>query len=118
MKDKSLHDFYQHTVLPQFSIKSVSIVWTGCQQTGPDEFAHYFKLNTVDYALIFEDYDGLGRNDDYIREHVLEHHASYAFVNPTSDTSKFPTYDGFRLPAPSQYCENVTGNFTLLKLLP
>ena len=116
MHDKSLYDFYECTVLPQFGLKNVAITWSGSQQTGPDEFAHYFKLNKIDYALIFEDYDGSGRDDDYIRENVLERHTDYEFVEPTSDTGSSPTYDGFHLPAPSMYCENVTGSFTLIKM--
>ena len=118
MRNESLYDFYRHAVLPQFGLKDVNAAWSGSQQTGPDEFAHYFKLDGTEYALIFEDYDGCGRSDEYIREQVLEHHANYEFVQPTSQTDRAPTYDGFRLPAPCMYCVNITGSFTLIKLLP
>lgn len=116
MTDKTLCEFYANAVLPQFGMKDFYVTWTGSQQAGPDEFIHYFKINNIDYALIFEDYDGIGRNDDFIRENVLERHTKYEYVEPISATSQSPTYSGFRLPPPSQYCENVTGSFTLLKL--
>jgi hypothetical protein len=117
MQGKSLYDFYEHAVLPQFGVAAVGISWSGSQNTGPDESVHYFSVGGSDFALIFEDYDGLGRNDAYIRENVLEHHVDYEFVNPASNSGCLPSYDGFRLPAPSKYCKNVTGNFTLIKLL-
>jgi hypothetical protein len=116
MNGKSLYNFYEYAVLPQFGVKNTIITWNGSQQTGPDESVHYFSVNNTSYALIFEDAGGLGQNDDYIHENVLEQHSSYSFVQPIAATSSAPSYDGFHLPAPYQYCENVTGSFTLLLL--
>lgn len=118
MHEDSLHDFYKYAVLPQFGIKNVPIIWQGSHDTGPDETAHYFKLKEQDYVLIFEDYDGNGRNDAYIKDNVLEYSSLYEFIKPTSQTSNSPSYNGFKLPAPSMYCSGVTGTFTLIKLLP
>lgn len=116
MNDSSLHEFYEHVVLPQFGIKNTAITWGGSQQIGPDESAHYFVAKGTDYALIFEDAHGLGQNDEYIREHVLERHISYSFVEPIAATEPSPSYDGLHLPAPYQYCKNVTGSFTLIEM--
>jgi hypothetical protein len=117
MEKNSLYNYYQHAVLPQFGIKDTEVNWTNSRRVEADEFVHYFFASSDAFALIFEDYDGLGRNDSFIREHILDDYKGYEFVEPHSATDSAPTYDGFRLPAPSQYCENVTGNFTLLKLL-
>lgn len=116
--DEALYAFYTHAVLPQFGIQGVTITWNGSQATGPDESAHYFTVDCVDYALIFEDFDGLGRNDAYIRENVIGHHSSYSFVQPIASSATPPSYDGFNLPTPYQYCENITGTFTLIQLVP
>lgn len=118
MREESLYDFYEHVVLPQFGFKDLALNWDGSQRTGPDEMAHYFAVDGTDYALIFEDAGGLGQNDAYIRQYVLEHHSSYSFVKPIAASGSSPSYDGLQLPAPCQYCENITGIFTLLKLIP
>lgn len=116
MKQDSLYNFYEHAVLPQFGIQDEKITWSGSHRAGGDEFVHYFMQGVIEYALVFEDHVGLGKNEDFIREHVLDNHSGYEIVEPQSQTSDMPSYDGFRLPAPSRYCENVTGNFTLIQL--
>jgi hypothetical protein len=117
MNPATLHQFYQFAVLPQFAMQDCHISWGESKLGDGDEAIHYFACEGAEYALIFEDYDGLGRNDAYIRHHVLGRFAAYEFVKPTSATNKAPTYDGFRLSTPSVYCDGVTGNFTLLRLL-
>lgn len=116
MNGKSLYDFYEQVVLPQFGIKNTDIIWSGSQQTGPDESVHYFSIDNTNYGLIFEDAGGLGQNDEYIRENVLEQRSSYIFIQPIAATNSAPSYDGLHLPAPYQYCENVTGSFTLISM--
>lgn len=117
LEGKHLYAFYEAVILPQFTDFDDEITWNGSQDTGPDETAHYFKHGKDEYALIFEDYDGHGRSDEYIREHVLEHHTTYEFINPCSETSRPPSYF-LVLPTPYRYCPNVTGAFTLLRLIP
>ncbi len=51
MDGKSLHDFYERFLLPQFGIKDVQIEWAGSEEVGPDEVVHYFSQNSEDYAL-------------------------------------------------------------------
>lgn len=104
-------------MLPQFGLDGEQVAWGGYRRIEGDEFVHYFSRQGSDYALIFEDHDGLGRNDQFIKEHILGAYAAYEFVNPISMTGNAPTYDGFRLPTPSVYAEGVTGSFTLLQLL-
>jgi hypothetical protein len=116
MKDTSLHDFYQHAVLPQFGIRDTAISWTITRRTEGDDGIYYFISDGISHALIFEDYDGLGRTDGFIRDEVLNDYADYEFIKPTSQSYHSPSYDGFRLEAPSRYCPDVTGTFTLVKL--
>jgi hypothetical protein len=116
MQDKPLYVFYEKAVLPQFGIKDTAITWDGSQDVGPDETVHYFQIGKQQYALVFEDYDGKGRDSAFIKEHVAIRSPKFTFVEPEAETNSSPSYDGFRLPTPYQYCHNVTGTFTLLKL--
>jgi len=110
-----IYDFYEHAVLPQFGYKNRQTVWTESYRIEADEFAHAVDIDSVPHILIWEDYQGLGSNVDFLKDHVTNG-ASFEFIEPLSQTGAFPSYDGFRLPTPSQYCENVTGTFTLIKL--
>ena len=110
MEGKSLYDFYERVVLPQFGVEG-AVLWHRSELVGPDETAHYFSVGKQGYILIFEDYCMLGKDPLYIREHVTTE--KYRFVQPVSKTYDPPSW-GFRLLAPYHYCANVTGTFTLL----
>lgn len=116
LDDATLQAFYEAAVLPQFGIVRKDIQWHGRTDLGPDEMAFYFSLEGIEHILIYEDYGGLGQNDEYIRNEVLVNGRPYEFVLPTSATAHSPSYDGFNLPPPSCYCEGVTGTFTLIRL--
>jgi hypothetical protein len=115
MDGPSLYQFYEKAVLPQFGLKDAQIEWQNSQNI-VDEAVHYFQIGQQAYALIFEDYDGVGRSAAFIQEHVAIRSPKYSFVGPIAQATNPPSYDGFSLPAPFQYCFNVTGTFTLLKL--
>lgn len=117
MEQDSLYNFYEHAVLPQFGINDPSIVWRGSRRVEGDEFAHSFQSQGQDYILFFEDYADGPLSEAYIEKNLLPSGATFNFIEPTSHSNIPPSYDGFRLAAPSQYCENVTGVFTLLKLV-
>lgn len=115
MQGSALYEFYEKAVLPQFGITEAAVGWKGSQDI-VDESVHYFQIGEQSYALIFEDYDGVGRDPVFIREHVAVRSPKFSFVDPVAEATNPPSYDGFSLPAPFQYCFNVTGTFTLLKL--
>jgi hypothetical protein len=114
--ENGLYDFYTYAVLPQFGIASTPIAWQGVEQLGPDEFLCRFHIDNECYALVYEDYDGLGRSDAFIREKVVHKGQDYRFVQPVSQSNTSPSYDGFKLQTPSQYVEGITGTFTLIKV--
>lgn len=115
MESPSLYQFYEKVVLPQFGIKNAAIDWKDSQNI-VNESVHYFQIDKQSYALIFEDFDGKGRDPAFIREYVAIRSPKYSFVNPTAQATNPPSYDGFQLPTPFEYCFNVTGTFTLLEL--
>lgn len=117
ISEDSLHAFYAYAVLPQFGIDQTQIKWESAEALGGDESLHRFEVDRQTYALIFEDYDGLGRNDAFIQDKVLQDGKSYEFVEPVSSSGSAQTYDGFRLPSPSRYCPNITGSFTLIRFI-
>jgi hypothetical protein len=115
MDGKSLYDFYEKFLLPQFGIKDVRVEWADSEDVGPDEVVHYFSINSDEYALIFEDYSGLGSTEAFVKENVKLKNDSFEYINPTSHTDFAPSYP-VKFPTPYQYCVNVTGTFTLVKL--
>lgn len=115
MDGKSLYDFYEKLLLPQFGIKDMQVEWNSSEDVGPDEVVHYFSANSEDYALVFEDYDGLGRTEAFVKENVKLKSDTFEYVNPSSHTDVPPSYQ-IKFPTPYQYCVNVTGTFTLVKL--
>jgi hypothetical protein len=116
MDKKFYQEFYTKAVLPQFGFNDAKVAWGAHKRVGPDEFAWAFEIDGTDYILIFEDYDGLGRHEEYIRENVTGK-AKFTFVEPTSKSLVAPSYNGFKLPVPYKYIEHITGTFTLIKLL-
>lgn len=115
MDGKSLHEFYDKVLLPQFGIKDKETKWGGSEDVGPDEVVHYFSIDSDDYALIFEDFGGLGSSEAFVKENVKLKNDSFEYVAPTSHTDYSPSYP-IKFPTPYQYCVNVTGTFTLVKL--
>ena len=115
MNGKSLYNFYENVLLPQFGIRDTQIEWNSSEDVGPDEVVHYFSANSEDYALIFEDYDGLGRTETFVIENVKLKSDDFEYVSPTSHSDVPPSYP-VKFPPPYQYCVNVTGTFTLVKL--
>lgn len=101
--------------MPQFGIKDKEINWDESEDVGPDEVVHYFSIGVDDYALIFEDFGGLGSSEAFVKEHVKLKNGSFEYVAPTSHTDNSPSYP-VKFPTPYQYCVNVTGTFTLVKL--
>lgn len=117
LNEQTLHKIYTYLILPQFGINNCDITWQPAEILGPDESLHHFYTLNRSFALIFEDYQGLGSNERFIADKVLKSDQPCKLVVPISTTTISPFYDGLRLPAPSQYCKNVTGSFTLIKLL-
>lgn len=115
MNGKSLYDFYEKVLLPQFGIRDVQFEWSASEKVGPDENVHYFTTDSVDYALIFEDAGGLGSTEAFVKEKVKLKNNSFKYVNPTSNSEYAPSYP-IKFSTPYQYCTNVTGMFTLIKL--
>lgn len=116
MDEASLHQFYQHILLPQFGFgKEGTYDWEKTANLGPDETAHWFARKGKRYILIYEDYDGLGRNRDFISKQLGLAAGQYEFVEPTSATDRAPSYP-IKFPAPCMYARNITGTFTLLEL--
>lgn len=115
MNGKAVYKFYERVLLPQFGIKDVLIEWKGSDDVGPDEMVHYFSTSASAYALVFEDYDGLGRMESFIRENVKLRGDNFEYVLPVSYSDFSPSYP-IKFPTPYQYCDNVTGMFTLVRL--
>jgi len=115
MNGKSLYDFYENVLLPQFGIKNVDIEWVSSEDIGPDETVHYFSTESEEYALIFEDFGGLGSSEEFVKENVKLKRGGFEYVIPTSYSDFSPSYPN-KFATPYQYCANVTGMFTLVKL--
>lgn len=115
MKPEYIYAFYEYALLPQFGIENEHIAWHGSHKLGPDETAHLFSTDTSDFILIFEDYDGLGRDPSFIEETLRLKSDTYAYVKPKSQTSTSPSLR-LTLPTPYKYAPNITGSFTLLKM--
>jgi hypothetical protein len=116
MDEKFYQMFYSKAVLPQFGIKTLDVVWGERRVLGPDESAWPFRIWDTQYILIYEDYQGLGNKRDYVKEKVVGSD-KFEYVEPTSKTSAPPSYNFFHLPAPYKYVRDITGTFTLVKLL-
>ncbi len=115
---QSLLEFYTKAVLPQFGIYGTSISWGSMQELGPDEFAYYFNIDSINYCLIFEDFGGLAQSREYIEEVLGLGNEEFEYINPTSHTEQAPSFSGFKMQAPYQYVPKITGSFTLLKIQP
>ena len=116
MDEKFYQMFYAKAVLPQFGLQGTDAVWGERRVLGLDESAYPFRIWDARYILIYEDYQGLGRNPDYIKKEVAGSD-KFEYVEPTSKTSSSPSYSGFHLPVPYQYVRDITGSFTLIRLL-
>ena len=112
---KSLYEFYEKFLLLQFDIKDKQISWGHSDRLGPDENAHYFQFEGESYVLIFEDYGGLALKKAFIEETINLQGKRFEYVPPISETDQSISYM-VKFPTPYQYCENVTGAFTLIKL--
>jgi hypothetical protein len=116
--DNFYQKFYAQAVLPQFGIKDADVVWGEQRRLGGDEAAFFFRLDSDAYVLVYEDHGGLGKNENFIRDQVFGgDEKQFEFVQPIAQTSSSPSYDGFKLPAPSQYAPMITGVYTLVKLV-
>ena len=115
MHGEPLYSFYENVLLPQFGILNAPINWKRSEDVGPDETVHYFSIDADDYALIFEDYDGLGRMAAFVKENVDLKADSFEYVVPTSHSNVSPSYS-IKFPTPYRYCVNVTGTFTLIRM--
>lgn len=115
---RELYAFYAYAVLPQFGIEEIEIHWETTEALDDDDVSiHRFNTDQGSYALIFEDYDGFGRNESCIKDYILSDDQRFEFILPLSATESSPSYDGFHLPPPSKYCADITGTYTLIKLL-
>lgn len=115
MNGKLLYEFYEKVLLPQFGLKGIELKWSSSDDVGPDESVHYFSTNTDKYALIFEDFGGLASSEQWIKEKVKIVNNKFEYINPTSHTDHRPSYP-IKFPTPYEYCKNITGTFTLVKL--
>jgi hypothetical protein len=116
MKPEYLYAFYEYTLLPQFDIESEEIGWQKSIEIGPDETAHFFFTLTHSFVLIFEDYDGLGRDPSFIEETLSLKDGEYIFVSPKVDLMTAPSIH-FIPQTSYKYAPGITGTFTLLRLL-
>ncbi len=117
MHGKSLYEFYEKFLLLQFGIQDQKIVWSHSHDIGPDEVAHYFEMDGYRYVLVFEDYGGLAVEEKYVQETLNLEDNSFQYISPISATKHAPSYI-VKFSTPYQYCENVTGAFTLIKSGP
>ena len=115
MKPEYLYAFYEYALLPQLGIENEVIGWQKSVEIGPDETAHYFSTSAHTFILIFEDYDGLGRDPGYIEEALGLLGEEYTFVQPKAASTVAPSIH-FILQTPYKYAPDITGTFTLLKL--
>jgi hypothetical protein len=116
MDDKFYQILYNKVVLPQFGMRGTEVVWGRRKALGPDESAWPFRIWDSHYVLVYEDYQGLGSNEQYVKDHVTSARP-FEFVLPTSKTTISPSYDGLHFPVPYQYVKDITGTFTLIRLL-
>jgi len=115
MKSEYIYAFYEYALLPQFGIENERIAWQGSHQLGPDETAHFFSTDAYDFILIFEDYDGLGRDPSFIEETLKLKNDVYTYVTPKPHSNASPSLR-LTLPTPYKYAPNITGSFTLLRM--
>lgn len=91
MEGTPLYEFYSKALMPQFGFINADITWIGSVTLRPDEVAHYFTIGIIEYVLIFEDYDGLGRNEQFIKDAVIKPGQKHEFIVPVSH-QQFPLY--------------------------
>lgn len=115
MQGDALYEFYERFLLPQFGIKGKEIVWSHSTTLGPDEDAHYFRIENKAYVLVFEDIGGLAIERAYIEESVGLKGKRFEYVLPVSATEHTPSWI-LKFPTPYQYCHNITGAFTLIEI--
>lgn len=115
MKPEHLYAFYEYALLPQFGIESEDVGWQRSVEIGPDETAYYFSTSAHHFILIFEDYDGLGRDAGYIEETLGLKDEEYSLVQPKAGSAATPSIR-FSLQTPYKYAPGITGTFTLLEL--
>lgn len=114
----ALEEFYQKVILPQFDVekKMDNVVWVGHSTIGPDADAHHFRIGQKEYALIFEDYPGLG--DEGIQEEVAASWQRIVRIGLTGHddaSTKVLSFGPAELP--SKYVHNVTGYFSLVEIV-
>jgi len=78
MKEESLHEFYEHVVLPQYGFFRTGVEWSKCESIDLDCEAHYFFFQGDKYALLFCDYNNLG--EDHIEEALGLSRDEYEFI--------------------------------------
>ena len=121
MDQQALHQFYEYALLPQFGFtRGPGFIWHKSVKIGPDETAHHFSRTnadgTDDYVLIYEDFQGLGRVEAYVREHVELRGRDFEYIPAMSPPDISPSLR-LDVPTPSQYAPNVLGTFTLIRLI-
>ena len=115
MNETFCHQFYEYVLLPQFGMEDGGFNWKRCEVVGPDEKVHYFTFKEIDFALIYEDYDGLGRTSKFIEDNVKLVHSHFEYIQPTSKSDVAPSYP-VKFPAPSKFADSITGMFTLVRI--
>ncbi len=115
MNSKSLYEFYSKVLLPQFGFEGEDIHWRTSADVGPNESVHYFSIGETEYALLFEDAGGLWNDIKFVKDHVKLKRENFEYIQPVSFSDISPSYP-IMFPAPFQYCENITGKFTLIKI--
>ena len=114
---QTLEELYEKVIVPQFAIEDdlAGIVWRGHSTIGPDADAHHFFIGKKEYALVFEDYPGLGVVG--IHDEVAAPWQQVMCVGLTGheDEAEELWFGPKELPA--KYVHNVTGYFTLVRIV-
>jgi hypothetical protein len=110
---KLLEDFYEYAILPEFGIeRTEDIIWSKHERIGPDDYAHYFSIDSEHYVLVFRDYDVF--LDEELKKLIKTRNGKFHYIETFSGEKKFH----FKSipPKENKYIENITGTFVLLKI--
>lgn len=114
MNEKSLKNFYEKAIIPQFDLVPNGLVWGEHKKLGPDEDAFYFTHASMGYILIWEDFNGAGESPAFIEQTLGLTEKEFEFMKPIA-TEYFPSIR-IRFGETYAFVQFVTGSFTLLKL--
>jgi len=104
-KPLTTHDlelFYEKEILPFYNLSTANIKWQSHDRIGNDVFAHYLSIDTLNYALVFEDFPS--------ESHFISTEGELILTKTGEQVINMS------VPEDDEFVENRTGYFSLYRL--